>query len=645
MKNKARFFKDLLWAAAIFGLTAGAFRLIFGLGATTNLNDQVPWGIWKIVNMIAGVALSTCGFTLGFLVYVLKIEKFKPLVRPAILIAFLGYGSSCVALLFDIGLPQYFWKPIFMWNEHSFLFEVFWCVLLYFTVTFIEFIPNILEKYKAEKIVNFLHKIALGVVIFGISLSSLHHSSLGSLFLTTPQRLHELWFSEMIPFHFIISAMGGGIFFLIFVKIIYARIYEPETVFGAHYGAADRMACVIDTKRKVKSQKVYGKDMPMLESLSLIGAGFLGVYLLFKLYDIFFAGKLQALLAGTWESWLFGFELIVSTVVPITLVLLDRARKSPFWLATAAGFAAFGLVLNRTDVGIFGYFRDAGEIYLPSLAEWSLSLGVVAASTLVFIYVVENYTIFSAKRKTLEVEQGMFKTAFDSISRVWKSALQNGLYRMSLLGVFAFPIAFVLMYPPYSDAPSEKVEPAKGIDAERTILLIDGNASKERAEFPHKDHIDRLGEEAACSQCHHMDMPNDNSTPCYRCHSNMYSQTKIFNHDYHTEKTAEKENLGGLHPENKSCYYCHEGGGVKTAQNAKNCVECHLADMKLDDDENPPKVFAYAPGYMDAMHKNCIPCHTKNLAESDNKRLDQCSTCHKNIPARQSRTHVAINKK
>ncbi|MCG6914621.1 polysulfide reductase NrfD, partial [bacterium BMS3Abin03] len=199
MINKAKTLKDILCFFIFFGLVAGIFRLWFGLGATTNLTDSVPWGLWKVLNMIAGVALSTCGFTIGFLVYVLKIEKFKPLVKPAILVAFLGYGSSCFALLFDIGQPYRFWHPLFMWNEHSFLFEVFWCVMLYFSVTFIELMPNILEKYKLKKTVGFLHKITIGIVIIGISLSTLHHSSLGSLFLITPYRLSELWYSSLLP--------------------------------------------------------------------------------------------------------------------------------------------------------------------------------------------------------------------------------------------------------------------------------------------------------------------------------------------------------------------------------------------------------------------------------------------------------------
>ena len=82
--------------------------------------------------MVAGAALATGGFILAAIVQIFKIEKYRPYLRLAILIAFLGYGSSLFALLWDIGLPHKFYNPFFSWNHHSFLFEVFclfWAVL------------------------------------------------------------------------------------------------------------------------------------------------------------------------------------------------------------------------------------------------------------------------------------------------------------------------------------------------------------------------------------------------------------------------------------------------------------------------------------------------------------------------------------
>ena len=83
MIDRTRGLKDVLWFLIFGGAVALVFRLWFGLGATTNLSDAVPWGLWKIFNMVAGVALATSGFTIGFLVYVLRIETLRPLVKPA----------------------------------------------------------------------------------------------------------------------------------------------------------------------------------------------------------------------------------------------------------------------------------------------------------------------------------------------------------------------------------------------------------------------------------------------------------------------------------------------------------------------------------------------------------------------------------
>lgn len=628
MENKNRFVKDLLWFFVFWGVVAGVFRIFFGLGATTNLSDQIPWGLWKVLNMIAGVALSTCGFTVGFLAYVLKIEKFKPFVRPAILIAFLGYGSSCLALAFDIGLPHKFWHPFIYWNIHSFLFEVFWCVILYFTVTTIELAPNILERFKTEKAVKFLHNIAIVAVIIGISLSSLHHSSLGSLFLTTPQRLHELWYSPLLPLLFILSAMGGGMMFLIIAKMFYAYLNNPTSVFGPNFGDKSNLVCAIDGKLSRKIPKVFGPDMPRMQSLAIIAASIMGVYLAVKIYDLVARGSISALFAGTWESWLFGVEIILTAIVPIVLIAIPSVRRTPAGLGFAAASASLGVVLNRMDVGIFGFFRDAGIVYVPSLAEIALSLGVIAGAALAFLYISENFTIFDDYRKKA-VGKGVFQAAFDSLSRVWKTALQSGLYRVSLIAVVAFPLAFVLMWPPYSSPDKTPVEPAKGIDVERATLLIDGNSSREKVEFPHAEHQKRLGGKQGCSECHHISMPNDRSTPCYRCHGSMIEETRVFDHDAHFAFVAEDRGIGGPRPENVTCIVCHAEGEAKTADNAASCAECHFDDMNFANDPKLPPTFVYATSYVNAMHENCIPCHECESARLNKPELGECSGCHK----------------
>ncbi len=629
MLNRTRFIKDILWVLVFLGFTAAVLRLWFGLGATTNLTDAVPWGLWKVLNMIAGVALSTCGFTIGFLVYVLKLEKFRPLLKPAILVAFLGYGSSCFALLFDIGLPDRFWHPLLMWNEHSFLFEVFWCVMLYFSVTFMELVPNILEKYKLERIVYIFHRIAAAIVFIGIILSSLHHSSLGSLFLVTPYRLHPLWYSSWLPLYFFISAAGCGMMFLIMVKILYARFYDPPSVFGENNKGRAVAICLRDTNQPARADIKYGKDLTMLSSISLIAGSLLTIYLLLKIVDLFRLNLINVLLAGTWESWLYILELLLTAALPVALVLVKKTRKSPNGLGIASFLSAAGLVLNRLDVGIFGYFRDAETIYFPSLAEWALSIGVVSAASLVFLFISENFSIFDEKWKEYKISNGVFKAAFDSISRVWQTVLQSGLNRISLIGVFVLPAAFVLLYPPYKNDTKNDIIHASGLTITRSVLGIDGDRSGMSTEFPHLKHQEMLGKEQSCIKCHHLSLPNDQSTPCSRCHRLMFEKTSVFDHEKHIAEVAQQKNLTGFYPQNKTCIICHLPGFPKNINSARRCMDCHKEDMKSADTSALPEHFIYAVSYIDAMHSKCITCHKKEKNIKNKPDLDKCWNCHK----------------
>ncbi len=631
MNGRTRALKDVLWVLALAGLVAGTFRLWFGLGATTNLSDAVPWGLWKILNMVAGVAISTSGFTMGFLVYVLGLERYRPLVKPAILVAFLGYGCSCLALLFDIGLPWRFWHPFLMWNEHSFLFEVFWCVALYFTVTAIELAPTIFEKLNAEKAARILHRIAFWVVVVGISLSSLHHSSLGSLFLVTPHRLHPLWYSPLLPLLFILSAMGGGLMFLVLVRILHAHWYDRKAVFGPTQVERELILIRSATRGDHARAREVGRDMPMLTGVATIATGILAVYLALEIYHLSHAEPWRALVAGTWESWLFGAELLVTAVLPILLVWLPAARSSPAASTVAALSASAGLLLNRVDVGIFGYIRSAGEVYFPSLAEWALSLGVVAAAALVFLAFVEHTPIFAPPPKT-RTERPAFKVSFDSLSGVWHRALSSGPERATLIAVLVVPLAWACMYPPYSRTHPAEVREASRMDVTADRLRLDGNREGVLTEFPHAACQERLGGESSCESCHHMSLPGDTTTPCTRCHRHMTAQTLIFDHAYHIQAVADSLGLEGLHASNHSCVSCHAAGSAKTAATATPCVECHGEWREVCDDGS--KDLARATSYLEALHGTCLACHEEEAEKQHRPELRECSTCHTSLTPR-----------
>jgi Ni/Fe-hydrogenase subunit HybB-like protein len=636
MVRRTRAIKDILWFFALAGLVGAILRLWFGLGATTNLSDATPWGLWKILNMVGGVALSTSGFTVGFLVYVLGLKKFQSFMKPAILVAFLGYGCSCLALLFDIGLPHRFWHPIFMWNINSFLFEVFWCVLLYFTVTAIELAPVIFERFRSDKIVHILHKVGFVVVLIGITLSSLHHSSLGSLFLVTPQRLYPLWYTPWLPILFIVSAMGGGLMVVVLIKLLWAWAYDRASIFGSETERKTPLIQLVNGKALAVAHRPQGPEFPKIRAMATIAASILGFYLLLKIVDLFVHGGWHSLSTGNWESWLYMAELVLGVALPILLVSIPNSRHSAAGIGFAAFFGAFGLALNRLDVGIFGYFRDSGVIYFPSLIEWAVGIGVIAAAGLVLLFLSEHLPIFNERPPASHPGFGLLKLSFGSLRQLWNTALTDGLHRVTLLSVFVLPLAFVLMYPNFYDSSRDNrpVRPASGINADRTILLIDGNNNGVKTIFPHTEHQKRLGDSTSCGKCHHVSFPNDRSTPCFRCHRRINTLTNIFNHESHIMAVVQTDSLTGIHPANHSCLKCHEEQNPKTAGKAKDCMSCHKEDMFLAGNQSDTLNLRLATSYREAMHGTCIECHKKEAVKQGKPHLGDCQTCHESLRAK-----------
>jgi hypothetical protein len=381
-----------------------------------------------------------------------------------------------------------------------------------------------------------------------------------------------------------------------------------------------------------------GSESPALRGLALIAATILSLYAVLKIVDLFVHGAWSSLTAGTWESWLYGFEILVAAILPVLLVAVPRTRHSPVALGVAGGLAAFGLALNRLDVGIFGYFHDARVLYFPSLIEWVISLGVVSAAGLVFLFIVERFPIFAARPAPRRTRLGSRRYTLDTLRQIWDTVLTDGLHRVSLLAVFVIPLAFALMYPPFSVSAttSDSVRPATGLDAERAVLRIDGDRQGVVVEFAHADHQKRLGDSASCSHCHHVSFPGDRSTPCSRCHRDMITPAVIFDHTLHMSAVAEKEQLAGWHPVNFSCSACHDPLQPRNRTHAKGCLECHRQDMSLAAGTDSTQDLFSACGFGQAMHKNCIACHRHERIEAGKEGLDDCGTCHQSLRPRET---------
>lgn len=367
---KPTFWKVVSVIIVTMGLVSTYLRFFRGLGATTNLHDFVPWGLWIGFDFI-GVGLAAAGFTIAATVHIFNIHKYEPFVRPAILTAFLSYTVVVCLLIFDLGRPEHFWHPLIMWNAHSVMFEITWCLILYSTVLLLEFAPVVLEKYNLTKPIKYLKIVSIPVVIAGVIFSTLHQSSFGSLYLIVPGKLHELWYSSLLPVHFYISCIASGMAMIIFESFLVARALTKEHGFEHTH---------------IKVNLLSGAAKVILVALI---AG-----LLLKSYDFIHNSKLGHLFIPSVETYLFYLEILVGTIAPIILLSQRKIRENVKWLYFSSIFVISGLLLNRLNVSITGLAASSGVNYFPSFDEISITMMLVVLAIFAFWLIAKNFAVF-----------------------------------------------------------------------------------------------------------------------------------------------------------------------------------------------------------------------------------------------------------
>ncbi len=639
MAERLTTLKTVLWALVGVLASVTVIRFTHGLGAVTNLSDAAPWGLWIGFDVMSGVALAAGGFVLAATVYIFGLERYKPFVRAAILTALLGYLAVAVGLLYDLGLPWRIWHPIFHWQYHSALFEVAMCVMLYLTVLTLEFLPVVLEHKLFQgaffrTLLTALKRVSILLVIAGIVLSTLHQSSLGSLFLITPYRLHPLWYSHLINFQFLVSAVALGLMTVVI-----------ESLFSHFF----------------LGHKLHARE---ISGLGLAASVVLWIYLALRLGDLAVRGVLGMALDGSWQSGLFLFEIAFSAMIPAVLMLIKPIRSSLTGVGVAAVMVVLGMVMHRLDVSIVAFARP-GEIgYFPSWEEFAVSFGIVAGGILIFLFFVENLNVFDDVRgHPPEPKPGFDPEAVRSFlpgplalpRRYSVAALSGGAVALLFLpvsGVDHQPVPVqgprsveAIIHDGEEGNPRELVLAASSELGTTRVLMLDANRNGEVVLFDHDDHADRLGQERSCETCHHLTKPLDENTSCFECHRDMYEPSSIFDHDLHAD------GLGG----NEGCIECHAGGvEVKSYETITECSECHQAEIAPRAFvEKPDPRWGEAVGYMDAMHSLCVDCHEREVMTAPGEHpenLNRCMTCHDvdwrdavkaRMPKRESRDRVA----
>lgn len=355
---------------AIIGIAAWIARFALGLGRATNLSNAYPWGLWIGFDVVTGVALGAGAFVIAAIVYIFNLKKYHPIVRPALLTGLLGYLLVIVGLLADLAKPQNIWHLIIQWNLNSVLFEVGWCVMLYTLVMILEFCPVIFERYGWQVPIRFIRAIQIPLVIIGVVLSTLHQSSLGSLFLLLRYRLHSLWYSPLLPAFFLISAIGLGLAMVIMESVLSAKAF----------------------KRPLEKDLLSG----LARALPYV----LGIYFVLKMVDLLVAGELGLMFSGTIQGNLFLVEMVLGTLLPVVLLANPGVRQSFGGLFWSALLVIGGVILNRLDVSIIGQMVRTGS-YFPHLMEFIVTIGLIALGIVAYTLVTHYFRVNEEKGEPL----------------------------------------------------------------------------------------------------------------------------------------------------------------------------------------------------------------------------------------------------
>ncbi len=394
----------VLAALMAFGGLSFLVRFALGLGGSTGLSDTYAWGLWIVFDFV-WISIAAGAFATAGLIYVLRRDDLYSMGRSAVLMGLLSYTFVVVTLVADLGLPWHFWQLALQAPEHSAMFEVSWCIALYVTILALEFMPVVLERLDLNRATELWRRYSpvwvvvavtlfvylmsrkplfalAALVVFGflaymfrqrpgekyvpimlaiaaVTFSTMHQSSLGSLFLLMPDKLDPVWWSPIMPIAYLLSSVAAGTALMVLVEMWIAKVYH-------------------------RTMRV-----PQLAAMGQVAFWALLVYEAVRVVDLALRGQLGRAFSGP-KSGLFLLEVVLCGLVPLVLLSTAKLRGRVGLLALGTALSVMGIVLNRSSAVLFAMNlkgpmpQIAPSGYLPSVFEWGISVGLVAATIFLF---------------------------------------------------------------------------------------------------------------------------------------------------------------------------------------------------------------------------------------------------------------------
>jgi Ni/Fe-hydrogenase subunit HybB-like protein len=318
-------------------------------------------------------------------------------VRATVLNGLLAYMFYAGALLLDLGRPWNVINPIIgnSFGVSSVLFLVAWHFMLYMIAEAIEFSPAVAEWLGLDRLRKALKLMTLGAVIFGVTLSTLHQSGLGALFLMASEKIHPLWYSEFIPILFLVSSVFAGLSMVTLEGTISHRVFGHRLQSGstaAHHG--------------------------ILVGLGRICAGAMFVYLFLKVLVFVHDGH-AAWIGTSWGAW-YLTEVVGFVAVPCVIFTWAVRRRSVRGIQVASVLTLVGILLNRLNVSIIAFKWNAPVRYVPTWMEVAVTLAVVFTEIWVFRWIVNRMPVLS-RDEAHDRDHGLRPVPGTGEVRQWKA--------------------------------------------------------------------------------------------------------------------------------------------------------------------------------------------------------------------------------
>lgn len=393
----------LLLVLMAFGAISLLARFALGLGGSTHLSNTYAWGLWIVFDLV-WIAVAAGAFATAGLIYVFQRKDLYSMGRSAVLMGLLSYSFVTVTLIADLGLPWHFYQLGLQAPEASAMFEVSWCVGLYVTILLVEFLPVPFERwgltrameiwnrwsgvYVAVAVTLFIYMLSRNLIyaaatavvfsalartfrskgkksepimlaIAAVTLSTMHQSSLGSLFLLMPDKLAPQWWSPVMPIYFFLSSIAAGTALVVLLEMWISKAWRRQL------------------------------RIPELAAMGQITFWSLLVYLAFRIGDMAVRGQLAEALSTRFAG-LFLAEIVLGGLLPLALLATKSLRTQPRTLFVGTLLTTLGVVFNRVNVVLLAMTlkgsmpQNAPESYMPSIFEWGISIGLIAAT--IFLY-------------------------------------------------------------------------------------------------------------------------------------------------------------------------------------------------------------------------------------------------------------------